>query len=253
MTLSGRSSSGVKHDIVFDSDVDDFDDIPIVSDDPPIPPQRSFPVLAPVEPIPFRTYRISWTTGTFGSSIQQIRFIGEGDIWIFNAEPQEVKGVPSYVITSPHQTEVLGWIETPKIPAYTLVFPNSVNDVDVLGLVWETAGLRLAFMPPGQQPYCAPSPDDRLAIRFRNGKTMPRNGLFFSSKPPGTDEKGKPTRQADLPIVAEASEKNFVIEDVHGIIVMKIYKMAEKFFTVQAVPYFIPPVVFAFAIAVIVK
>jgi hypothetical protein len=239
---------GVRHSIVFDSsDTEDIDDIPIFSSDPPA--SRA----PPVGLIPFVTYRASWAPATIGSPIPQVNFIGADDVWLLTAGPREVNGILSYVITAPHRTDALGRLEVPGIPACTLVVPNGPAEMDVFALLWEDTGIRFAFLAPGGEAYVPASPDERLALAFRDGKPLPPNALIFASKPRRVDGRGRPVRHPDLPIVAKMSDRNFVLADVHETIVVRIYKMADRFFTVQAVPYFVPPIVFAFAIAVVVK
>jgi hypothetical protein len=82
---------------------------------------------------------------------------------------------------------------------------------------------------------------------------LPTNAQAFTSKTPPVNEKGKPLRHPELPELSEVSEKNFVVRDEHGITVMKIYKMAERFFSVQAASLFAPLVAFGCAVAVIIK
>jgi hypothetical protein len=76
---------------------------------------------------------------------------------------------------------------------------------------------------------------------------------MFASKTPPVNEKGKPVRHPEMPELSELCEKNFVVADSRGITVIKIYKMAERFFGVQAAPDFAPLVVFGCVIAIIIK
>jgi hypothetical protein len=97
------------------------------------------------------------------------------------------------------------------------------------------------------------SKSERLAFLLKDGKPLPENTGVLRSKTVPVNEKGKALRHPELPELSEQCEKNFVIEDGEGVTVMKIYKMAERFFTVQAAETFTPLVAFACAIAVIIK
>jgi hypothetical protein len=59
----------------------------------------------------------------------------------------------------------------------------------------------------------------------------------LASKPQPADEKGKLVRYPELPDVSEPSEKNFVVSDPQWVTVMKIYKVSERLFTVQAISF----------------
>jgi hypothetical protein len=246
--------SSVKRDHHFSSDEDIADDIPLVSEVAELESSSSKLTVArlstsSVPEIPFNIFRVNWVVGGFSSSIKQIHFLSASDSWVFTAEPKEFNGIPSWMITSPHETTTLGRLEAPKVPAYTLVTSNSSNEEDILGLVWDGNAIKFVFCAPG----ASTSKDDRLGMVLKDGKPLPTQGIVFTSKKPPVNEKGKPLRYSELPELSELCEKNFVFEDGQGIIVMKIYKMAERFFTVQAVPYFSPLVVFGCAIGVIIK
>jgi hypothetical protein len=243
--------STVKRDDQFSSDGDAEDDIPLVSD----APEASSIVAVKSAPIPqlqLITYHLNWTVGGLSSSIKQIHFLNQADVWLFSAESKEISGTPSYVITAAHDTALLARLETPKIPAYTLLAPHSNGEIDILGLVWEGATIKVAFCSAGTV-YSSSSQDVRLAMLLKEGKALPPNAHVFASKAPPVNDKGKPVWHPELPELSEPCEKNFVVEDSHGVSVMKVYKMAERFFGVQAAPSFAPLVAFGCAIAVIVK
>jgi hypothetical protein len=245
----------VKRDNHFSSDSDNSDDIPLVSesiDQPsPIPSQSVSPIPSPQ--IFLSLYRITWTSGTFPSAIKQIRFLSDADSWLYTAEPKEIQGIPSYVITEAHNSMVLGRLETSKSAAFTLLLPTERGEIELLGFVWESNGIKFVFCPPGSEPFVSSSKDERLAKLLKDRKPLPSNALTFISKPNPVDEKGKPVRHPELPEVSEPSDKNFVVIDPQWVTIMKIYKMGERFFTVQAIPFLTPLGIFACAIAVIIK
>lgn len=252
--------SSVKRDHHFSSDDDIADDIPLVSEiaEAASPSKLSLASLEtlPVPEIPLSVYRVNWVVGGFSSSIKQIRFLGVYDSWVFTAEPKDFRGVPSWHITAPHDAATLGHLEAPKAPkapAYTLVTSSATGEGDILGLVWDGNAVKFVLYAQGTAVYPSSSKDDRLAMLLKDGKPLPEQVMVFTSKTPPVNEKGKPVRYFELPELAEVCEKNFVFEDRQGVTVMKIYKMAERFFTVQAVPFFSPLIVFACAIGVIIK
>jgi hypothetical protein len=242
--------ASVKRDDHFSSDGEVEDDIPLVSDPPETSPAAV--CCAPTPQIPLITYRLQWTVGGLSSSIKQIHFLNDADVWLFSAESKEVSGNPSYVLTGAHDTALLARLETPKVPAYTLLFPHSNGEIDALGLVWDGPAIKFAICAPGTV-YSSPSKDARLALLLKEGKALPANAIIGASKAPPVNEKGKPVRHPELPELSELCEKNFVVADSRGITVMKIYKLAERFFGVQAAPDFAPLVVFGCVIAVIIK
>jgi hypothetical protein len=243
----------VKRDDHFSSDGDDSDDIPLVCD-VAVPKSPAPPTPLTLPPLPVITYRLNWVSGGgFSSSIKQIRFLNDFDQWIFSAESKEVFGNPSWVLTSAHDSAMLGRLETPKVPAYTFLVPSARGEIDLLGFVWDGSAVRFVFLTSDGTPFVSASKDDRVAMVLKEGKPLPPNAAMFVSKAQPVNEKGKPVRHPDLPELSEPCDKNFVIEDPQGRAVMKIYKMAEKFFTVQAISFFAPMIVFACAIAVIVK
>jgi hypothetical protein len=91
--------TSVKRDDHFSSDGDVVDAIPLVSDiaEPVSPMSAQFTSIPEVSMI---VYRLSWTTGGFTLSIKQIRFLNEADVWLFSAEPKDVNGNPSFVVTA---------------------------------------------------------------------------------------------------------------------------------------------------------
>jgi hypothetical protein len=82
-------------------------------------------------------------------------------------------------------------------------------------------------------------------------QTLPEGCWTFVSKAPPGDVKN--ARLEDIPQLADQSEKCFVIVDARGVIIFEIYKMAEKFYTVQAAGIFNPIAAFGCAIAILAK
>jgi hypothetical protein len=248
----------VKRDDHFSSDEEIVDDIPLVadaseSDAPPPPPPPPAVALAPPAPIPavpLTTWHVSCVSGTFGSTIKQMRFLSDSDEWLYSADPRDVGGVPSYVISEPREGAIYGRVELGKIPAYTLILSTEAGEVDVLGLAWGTGSVKFGFCAAGVK---SPGKDDRLAFGVFAGMEMLPEVRLFLSKPIPVNEKGKPVRHPELPELSEPSDKNFVIQDTRAITHVKIYKMAEKFFSVQASSVFPALVAFGFAIAVLAK
>jgi hypothetical protein len=178
-----------------------------------------------------------------------MRLLRDDDFWLLSTEPRKVGDALSYVISDPRGSDVVARVEFPKVPAYTLLIARDGGELDVLGLAWAGASVRFAFARDGVK---STSKDDRLAMLL-SGERLPPGTPVFLSKPMPVNEKGKPVRHPELPELSEPSDKNFVIEDGKGTTHLKIYKMTDRFFGVQAPVDFPATVVFGFAIAILLK
>jgi hypothetical protein len=75
----------------------------------------------------------------------------------------------------------------------------------------------------------------------------PPGAISFRSKLPGA----KKGRIEGIPDFAPDSKKNVVITDPDGVVVLRMYKIADEVVKIHSVPYFGPIVTMACGIAVI--
>jgi hypothetical protein len=143
---------------------------------------------------------------------------------------------------------------------FTLKVPVSAETPDIgreiLGIAKDRThdGLSLPYfhllLYYGQAPYMSISKEARMgALAYRD--VIMEGGYAFRSKVPEIGVDKKPKRMSEIPEAAEESSKNVVFVDKDGVVVFKMYKMADQTMSVQTVPFIGPLVGFAIGLAVI--
>jgi hypothetical protein len=243
-----------------DSDTDDIPFIANTSDpqgpaDPPDPPRAAASTVPNLPRQPdLAFFRVSYTTGTLSSTKKEIYFFDNFDGLLFSAIPREMPGNDSYVILDSTGLHPPARVEVAKKEShYTLMVTSPDCEKEVVGVAWESrpygALVRVALMPNNRQ-YVSTDPRTRLGA-LAASQALPDGCWAFTSKPPPGESKR--TKFTEVPQLADQSDKCFVIVDQQGLVLFKIYKMADKFYTVQAATIFDPMAAFGCTIGILIK
>jgi hypothetical protein len=127
----------------------------------------------------------------------------------------------------------LGRIEMLRKSEATLILSAGSTNQEVIGVHIDRRLMRIVVMPQAKV-HPTLGKDTRLCA-LAGRETPPDGAFYFASDVP---QKGVPF--PDVPQCADQTEKCFVVHDGDGYLVLMIYKMAERFFSVQAVDVFGP-------------
>jgi hypothetical protein len=146
-----------------------------------------------------------------------------------------------------------GMLGTLKIP---ISESNGEFQKEIAGIAKDVThnGMSLPFfhllLYCGEEPYVASKKANSLAALAFRGQG-PAGAYRFRSKVPRLGSDGKFERIEEIPEIAEESQKNVVIADDAGIVVFRMYKVAEDMVSLHALPIIGPLVGFAICLVVI--
>jgi hypothetical protein len=227
--------------VVLHSDEEDSEDIPLLEivDSPAkrsaLPSSRSVHTQPPL----LTLYRALVTSCGFGKKM--IRLFDNNDRLVYTAEPDR----DGYAVLT-KTSFCLGRIEMLRKNEGTLILSAGSADKEVIGVHIDAGLMRLVLMPQGKV-YPALGKDTRLSSLAGREKP-PDDAFYFASD---VAQKGVPF--PDVPQCCDQTEKCFVVHDGDGYLVLMIYKMADRFFSVHASDVFGPIGALACAVPVLHK
>jgi hypothetical protein len=178
-----------------------------------------------------------------------------------SAKRKKISGHQVYQLFAPEASRPTATLEVQaKGQQFTLKVPmsnsNSIVDREIVGIAWDNSqdGAHIPYLhlllDYGTIPYVGSSKKERLGALALRGDP-PGERFRFRSKLPelGTDRKVK--RLPEIPEIAHESHKNIVIVDEKGVVVFKMYKIANQMLSLQTVPFVGPLIGFAIAMAIV--
>jgi hypothetical protein len=212
---------------------------------------------APDAPLPYISYNLCWSSGLLPGSKSKVRFLDSSDRIIFTAHHRRVNGRPVIEFFSPQaEKPTAALLPHTQSGQYTLRVPNLPADpgseIEILGLAWDATrdGRALPVLRMllyyGETPHVAATRAERLGcMAYR--EAAPPGAIWFRSKAPGA----KKEHIEAIPAFAPDSRKNVVMVDAKGVVVLRMYKVAEGTVRMYSVPFLGPIVTLACGIAVI--
>jgi hypothetical protein len=206
-------------------------------------------------------FKLCWESGKLPGVKARMRMLDSDDHLILTAKRRKKWGEHKYGIFMPDacrssavlEVQAKGQQFTLKVP---MVDPNAVIEREIVGIAKDRThdGLGSPFfhllLNYADAPYVAVTKADRMGA-LAIGAATPERYYRFRSKVPEFGPDRKPQRLIEIPEIAENSSKNVVFVDQAGVVVLKMYKMADQIVSLYAVPFIGPLIAFAVAIAVI--